>query len=125
VSLLLDSHALYWWMTEDHRLPFSLRERFLAGDDGVWVSAASVWELEIKRAAGKLTLEGDIAADVAAAGFWPLPITLEHGVAAAQLPLHHRDPFDRMLVGQARLEGLTLVTGDPRLRRYDVPILWD
>lgn len=125
MNLLFDSHALYWWMTEDDRLPLRVHAGVLAGEHTVSVSAASVWELEIKRSVGRLELVEDVAGDLAAAGFWSLAITFEHAVAAARLPLHHRDPFDRMLVAQARLEGLTLVTGDARMRRYDVPVLWD
>ena len=84
-----------------------------------------MWELEIKRAAGKLQLGVNVAEDIQAAGFSPLPISFEHAMAAARLPLHHRDPFDRMLVAQARLEGLTLVTKDVELGRYDVRVLWE
>ncbi len=85
------------------------------------MSAATVWEIEIKRATGRLDAPGNLIEAVDASGFDHLPITLEHAVAAGRLPLHHRDPFDRMLVAQARVEGLTLATADPEITRYDVP----
>ncbi len=87
------------------------------------VSAVSIWELEIKRAVGKLKLPGDPAALVDYSGFDRLQITFEHASAAGRLPLHHRDPFDRMLIAQARVEGLTLITADEQLGAYDVPLL--
>jgi len=124
VSFLLDSHAVVWWTLEVGRLPVRARSA-LAASDGAMVSAVSIWELEIKKAAGKLALDADLAERVLASGFAPLLISFEHGVEAAKLPLHHRDPFDRMLIAQARLEGLTLVSGDARMRLYDVPVLWD
>lgn len=93
------------------------------GADAVLVSAASVWEIEIKRATGKLRVPKDVPRDVDAAGIDRLDITFEHAVAAGRLPLHHRDPFDRMLVAQARVEGLTLATADQELGQYDVPVL--
>jgi PIN domain nuclease of toxin-antitoxin system len=90
----------------------------------VLLSAAVVWEAAIKQAIGKLDTPGDLAATLLGAGVLPLPIELDHAVAAGELPRHHGDPFDRMLVAQARLEGATLVSGDEAMRAYDVPILW-
>jgi PIN domain nuclease of toxin-antitoxin system len=89
----------------------------------VHVSAATLWEIEIKRAAGKLDAPPDLARIVVDHGFEPLPVTFEHAVEAGRLSLHHRDPFDRMLVAQARVEDLTLVTADKRMSRYAVPVL--
>ena len=89
------------------------------------MSAVSIWELEIKRALGRLRAEDDLAERALASGLEPLPVTLEHAVAAGRLPLHHHDPFDRMLVAQARVEGLVLATRDRQLQQYDVRILWD
>jgi PIN domain nuclease of toxin-antitoxin system len=84
----------------------------------------NVWEISVKVAAGRLAQPvGDIARDLAERGVDVLPVTPAHAWAAGQLPLHHRDPFDRMLVAQAQLEGLTIVTGDPQLARYQVAIL--
>ena len=92
------------------------------GDD-VWVSAATIWEIEIKRSTNRLLAPANPLQMVEDSGFERLPITLEHAVAAGRLPLHHRDPFDRMLVAQARLEGLTLMTADATLSAYDVPVI--
>jgi PIN domain nuclease of toxin-antitoxin system len=80
-------------------------------------------EIEIKRANGKLAAPGDVTAGIRRAGFTPLPITIEHGIAAGRLPLHHRDPFDRMLIGQAQVEGMTIVTSDAKIARYQVAVL--
>lgn len=123
---LLDTHALLWWLADDPRLPAVARTAISSPSNEVFVSAASIWEAGIKQAIGKLTLAadtslGDIATDE---GFTPLPITHEHAVAAAQLPPHHRDPFDRMLVAQATHEGLVLVSGDHALERYGVATVW-
>lgn len=87
------------------------------------VSAASVWEIEIRRATGSLDAPAEIGAQAIEVGYDPLPITFDHAREAGRLPLHHRDPFDRMLVAQARVEGLTLVTADAALGAYDVPVL--
>jgi len=89
----------------------------------VFVSAVTPWEIEIKRASRGLRAPADLASEFRRAGFTPLPVTWEHGLAAGALPPLHRDPFDRMLVAQARLEGLTIVTRDERVAAYDVPVL--
>jgi PIN domain nuclease of toxin-antitoxin system len=123
MRLLLDTNVLLWWATEESRLSTSARAAI--GDTANWVavSAASIWELAIKRATGKLPSADSLAEDVAEYGLQALPVTQEHAWAAGRLPLHHRDPFDRMLVAQAQLEGLTLVTRDRKLARYQVAIL--
>jgi PIN domain nuclease of toxin-antitoxin system len=89
----------------------------------VAVSSASVWEIEIKRASGRLIAPSDVGEHAFQQGFEPLPIGFDHAIAAGRLPLHHRDPFDRMLVAQAQLEGMTLASADARLSAYDVPLL--
>jgi PIN domain nuclease of toxin-antitoxin system len=89
----------------------------------VYVSAVTPWELEIERASGKLGAPADLLARIDSTGLLELPVSFEHGLVAGRLPLHHKDPFDRMLVAQAQVEGLTLVTDDAKLARYDVPIL--
>jgi PIN domain nuclease of toxin-antitoxin system len=89
----------------------------------VYVSAASIWELEIKSALGKLTIEGDLFNEVATAGLTWLPITASHGRAAARLPMHHRDPFDRMLIAQAQLESCSIVSRDARFAEYSVALI--
>jgi PIN domain nuclease of toxin-antitoxin system len=89
-----------------------------------YVSAASVWELAIKRASGKLKAPDDLLEQIAVAKFGELGVTFEHAMRAGALPPHHGDPFDRMLVAQAQSEKLTLVTNDARIAAYDVPVLW-
>lgn len=98
-----------------------MAERIDSGETDVAVSAASVWEIAIKRAKGKLATPENLLERLAE--FRPLPITFAHAQQAGTLPLHHADPFDRMLVAQAQLEGLTLVTGDARIARYQVQVL--
>jgi PIN domain nuclease of toxin-antitoxin system len=124
LKLLLDTHAAIWWLSDDDRLGDLAAEHLRDDSHRVLLSAAVVWEAAIKRAIGKLDTPGDLAGPLIAAGVLPLPIELEHAAAAAELPRHHGDPFDRMLVAQARIEGATLVTGDDVMRAYDVPILW-
>ena len=119
MRLLLDTHALLWWLADDDRLGRSARDA-IADADVVVVSAVSAWEIAIKQAVGKLTGPRDLAGEIRANGFTELPVTSAHALAAGELPPHHSDPFDRMLVAQARLEDLTLVTRDPRLAEYGI-----
>jgi PIN domain nuclease of toxin-antitoxin system len=123
MKLLLDTHAWLWWLSDDRALGSSARRAIADRRNVVAVSAASVWEVTIKRARGRLGFEGDPAGAVLDGGFEPRPISLAHAGAAGDLPPHHRDPFDRMLAAQAVAEGLTLVTHDPVFGRYDVPVL--
>lgn len=123
MRLLLDTHTLLWVLAEPERLDATAREALRDGRNEALVSAASIWEIAIKRAAGKLRAPDDLIAVTAASGFGSLPITASHAHAAGALPLHHRDPFDRMLVAQARVESLTIVTRDQRLVAYGVDVL--
>jgi PIN domain nuclease of toxin-antitoxin system len=123
-GLLLDTHALLWSVGDPERLSPAAFDVISEGVVPAYVSAASVWEIAIKRAAGKLRAPEELLEKIVAARFKALGITLEHGVIAGALPLHHRDPFDRMLVAQAQSEGLTLVTNDARMAAYDVGVLW-
>ena len=122
MRLLLDTHALLWWLA-DEGLTGQAREAIADPANLVAVSAASAWEISIKKALGKLAAPDDLEHQVQAGGFLPLPITIAHGVAAGQLVRHHEDPFDRMLIAQARAEGLTIVTRDKRFADYDVPLM--
>jgi PIN domain nuclease of toxin-antitoxin system len=122
VRLLLDTHAVLWWLL-GKRLAKSASERLADPSVLVVVSAVSIWEAGIKSALGKLSVPESLARVVPDEGFQPLPITFEHAERAAQLPEHHRDPFDRMLVAQAQLEGLTIVTRDSQFQAYGVPVL--
>ena len=122
MKLLLDTHVALWWHADDRRLRAPGR-RAIADAAEVWVSAASAWEIAIKTALGKVRPPGPFAEAVETSGFRPLPITFRHAAEAGTLPVHHRDPFDRMLVAQARLEGLTLVTHDEVFDRYAITVL--
>ncbi len=122
MTLLLDTHALLWWLADDPLEP-AARTRIADPGELVRVSAVSLWEIAIKRAIGKLEFEGSLVSHVHDSGFEPLPITGDHGERAGALPLHHRDPFDRMLVAQAQAESLTLVTRDPAFDAYEVQLL--
>jgi PIN domain nuclease of toxin-antitoxin system len=120
--LLLDTHAVLWWLA-GAPLAAEAADRILDPAVRVLVSAASVWEVEIKRALGKLHAPGGLASVLVEEGFTPLAITVDHAERAGRLPLHHRDPFDRMLVAQAQHESLTIVTRDSSFDAYDVATL--
>ena len=121
MRLLLDTNALLWWEEGSERLGAHARTAILACES-VYVSAASAWEAEIKRALGKLAFEGDVDDMIRANGFIELPVDVRHATALRSLGSHHRDPFDRMLVAQAMLEECTLVTADSGLAKYGVDI---
>jgi PIN domain nuclease of toxin-antitoxin system len=123
VRVLLDSHVVLWWDTDLSKLSDDQREAIGDSNNQIFVSAVTVWELGIKRSSGKVILGESIRLLARRLGFVELPITMEHSEAAASLPLHHKDPFDRMLVAQAMVEGLTVVTADDVLRRYGVACL--
>jgi PIN domain nuclease of toxin-antitoxin system len=123
LRLLLDSHVLLWLYGDPRALPPRILREIKAEENEKVVSAATVWEAAIKREGGRLAIPGDLAGLVRTSGFSELPIRFEHAVAAAELPRLHGDPFDRMLVAQARVEGLTLITADRQIRRYDVRVL--
>lgn len=122
MSLLLDTHVVLWWLADDPELPAEIKNR-LDHEPDVRVSAATIWEIAIKQALGKISGPADLAERVRDSGFRQLPIGFTHAMTAGRLPPIHRDPFDRMLVAQARCEGLTLVTRNPHCQQYDVPIL--
>jgi PIN domain nuclease of toxin-antitoxin system len=121
VKLLLDTHVFVWMTFDPGRVRDSIRTALAAAENTVFVSAASVWEIAIKRGLGRLSFPLEqFDAILARIGFDPLPITPAHGIEAGGLPRHHADPFDRMLVAQARAEGLTLVSEDAAIAGYDV-----
>jgi PIN domain nuclease of toxin-antitoxin system len=127
MRLLLDTHALLWWLTDDPRLPSRIDPLLNDVATEAFVSAASAWEIAIKMRAGKLDagpLGHAIAAEIERQGFLPLPITLEHAERAGALPAHHADPFDRMLVAQAQAENLHLVSNERLFDRYGVVRVW-
>ena len=125
MRLLLDTHALLWVLSAPERLPPALRRRIRAGENEVYSSIASAWEIAIKVALKRLDFEVDSLADsLAASGIQALDVDLRHVARVAQLPLHHRDPFDRMLIAQALCESMTLVSRDRSLSKYGVELLW-
>ena len=121
--LLLDAHVVLWAMSDPSRLPATARGAIESPQNDVVVSAASIWELEIKRALGKLDIEAELLAELERVGIDVLPITAADATAAARLPLHHRDPFDRMLIAQAQRLDAIIVSRDQALDAYDVRVL--
>jgi PIN domain nuclease of toxin-antitoxin system len=123
VKLLLDTQAFLWWRADPRRL-HRRAERAISAAKVVFVSAASAWEAIIKSQLGKLRFPGSFTAAVAESEFTRLEITFAHVEAVKDLPFHHADPFDRLLVAQATVEGLTIVTADRQLEPYRVPVIW-
>ena len=122
MSLLLDTHVVLWWLADDPALSDDIKNK-LDHEPGVCFSPATIWEVTIKQAIGKLKGPADLPERIRDSGFAELPITAEHALVAGRLPLIHRDPFDRMLVAQAQCEDLTLVTTDVNCQKYGVAVL--
>jgi PIN domain nuclease of toxin-antitoxin system len=123
MNLLLDTHVLLWWLNDDPTLSEKSRTAIADGKSIVFISAVSVWEIRIKEALNKLKIPANFKSILADQSFDLLDITHEHAHAIKGLPAYHSDPFDRMLVAQAKVEGLTLVTRDVHLKKYRIPIL--
>ena len=123
MKVLLDTRILLWWLADDPALPPAARDPIADADTTVVVSAATAWEIAIKKAAGRLDAPDDLLEALEVNSFDTLAITAAHARDAGALPAHHTDPFDRMLVAQARAEKLTLVTVDHRFADYDVDLL--
>jgi len=128
MRLLLDTHALLWWLDGDRRLSRRARKAIASESNSILVSAVSAWEITTKARLGKLPGATDVAADVAVCvssqGFVPLDITLLHAQRAGNLSQPHRDPFDRMLVAQSQIEDVALVTDDEAFEDFDVRRFW-
>lgn len=122
MRILLDSQVALWWLEDSASLGTRCRDVIEQADE-VYFSVATPWELGIKRALGKLTMPDGLAGALVASGFVPLDISVEHAELAPALPPHHRDPFDRMLVAQARIEALALVSADGSFAAYDVEVI--
>ena len=124
MRLLLDTHAALWWLGGDERFGAIAAAHLTDASSDVLLSAAVVWEVAIKRSLGKLEAPGDFAATLVGAGARPLSVSIHHAAAVEQLPWHHRDPFDRLLLAQAVVERAAIVSGDTALAPYGVPIVW-
>jgi len=128
MKLLLDTHIFLWWITDDPRLSKKARELIGDGHNTLYWSAASSWEVSIKYALGRIPLpevpEQFLPAEIEKNRIESLPIIDVHAFKAGQLPPHHRDPFDRMLIAQAQVESIAILTNDRQLNHYDVEIHW-
>ncbi|MGW1661590.1 type II toxin-antitoxin system VapC family toxin [Streptomyces microflavus] len=122
MRLLLDTHVILWWLGDSDELSGQVKD-LLDTEPSVHLSAVSAWEIAIKQSLGKLDGPDDLAERVRDSQFTSLPITAGHGVRADRLPALHRDPFDRILVAQAQIEGMTVVTRDKWIPQYDVPVM--
>jgi PIN domain nuclease of toxin-antitoxin system len=124
LKLLLDTHAALWWLADDPRFSETAASHLTNPSNQVYLSAVVVWEVAIKRSLGKLEAPPDFRTILLGAGALPLSVDLEHAARVEALPPHHRDPFDRLLVAQAGLEGAGVVTHDAAFRAYGVTIVW-
>lgn len=125
---LLDTHVFLWWITDNSQLSPLAREIISNGENELFFSAASGWEIAIKAKLGKLRLPGDIcsfiAEQLAINDFTALPVQVNHALHVYTLPDYHRDPFDRLLIAQAQTEDLFILTADPQFARYQVKVVW-
>ncbi len=118
MRLLLDTHIVLWWLLADKQLPLLARKLVSDRGNTIFVSAVSIWEIRLKESLGKLSVPADFELRLNAESFEALPLTAKHAHAAGTLPWHHRDPFDRMLVAQAQVEKLQLLTADGVVGAY-------
>ena len=121
--MLLDTHVLLWWLDDNLSLGETARRAIGDPDRLVFMSAVSIWEIVIKKALGKLDVPDELANVIENQPFHYLDMTAEHAFKVGELPFHHRDPFDRLLIAQSLVEGLTLVTHDSDIGKYDVSVL--
>lgn len=127
MGYLFDTHALIWWLEGDPKFPVSSHERLLSNEHRLWVSPISFWEISVKRSIGKLDLSestDQMWLSIENQGFSLLPIQLPHLIQLEELPFHHRDPFDRLLIAQAQTANLTILTQDGQFAKYDVATEW-
>lgn len=123
MKLLLDTHVFLWWLTDHKLLSKAACDAIYHDKNVVFISAASAWEIAIKKSLGKLECPAEIEEALRMNHFQALPISIAHALHAGKLPPHHTDPFDRLLVAQAQLEALTLVTRDEKQRLYDISVI--
>ncbi len=124
MNLLLDTHVFLWWCDQNSRLGKEASDEIANPDNTIHVSLATAWEIAIKEALGRLKMPGLVEDAVEKNGFSPLGISFAHARAAGALPLHHRDPFERMLIAQARVDQLVFVTHDASIQPYEIDVLW-
>ncbi len=128
MKFLIDTHVLIWWLGRPQRIPAATRAAMLIASNQVFVSAATAWEIAVKRHIGKLEFDSDFLSNfderVRALGFEPLPVAASHAVRGAEINASPKDPFDRMLAGQALVEGVTMVTADPAFELLGVNTWW-
>lgn len=120
MKLLLDTHILIWWLTEDKKLSQTEIDIITDSDNIIFISAATAWEIAVKKMIGKLEAPDDLTAALTANNFFELPITIKHSQKLYQLPLHHHDPFDRIMVAQAIAEDLIFMTRDIKIKLYEI-----
>jgi PIN domain nuclease of toxin-antitoxin system len=123
MNLLLDTHTFLWWMAAKEKLSDAARLEIASSRNQIAISSAVAWEIVLKAERGKLSAPPDLALAIQNNRFSLLPITLPHVLEVRQLPPIHTDPFDRLLIAQARTDGLTLVTRDATIPKYEVPVL--
>ncbi len=128
MKILFDTHTFLWWNTENPQLSPHAREMIADGQNEIFLSAASVWEISIKAAKGKLILPEIpslyILSRMGLYRFQPLPVQISHAVQVYDLPRHHDDPFDRLLVAQSLVESMPLISADAEIRKYEVEVIW-
>ena len=129
MKVLLDTHVFLWWVIDDPQLPLAVRSIIADGNNELYLSAASCWEMAIKAQLGRLQLpekaDAFVAAQMSLNSIQGLPVMASHALHLCNLPLLHRDPFDRMLIAQSLMEGLPLVTSDRLLADYGIEIIWE
>ncbi|BFM40790.1 type II toxin-antitoxin system VapC family toxin [Synechocystis sp. LKSZ1] len=125
MKFLLDTHILLWWLGDDGRLSAETRSIITNPENFIFVSAATVWEMSIKKSLGKLSFPDGLLTILKENQFQLLSITVEHSLRIAHLPEHHKDPFDRMLIAQAQTEGLILISQDIKFKQYKVDLWMD
>lgn len=123
MNILLDTHALLWWLTDDKGLSQEARDSIADPENTVFLSAVAVWEVRIKQGIGKLEIPDDFSEVLDQQSFIELPVTIDHANAVGKLPFVHRDPFDRMLVAQAMVEDLVIVTRDSVIADYGAKVI--